>query len=681
MKISVMKYIMSILLSLSILSSCSLRDINLFSTDGRWKVVFELLPPNGTPSYRVIDSKGNEEIISTSLMGHRFDQFCSESGLELVDYSYSSFSQRWTQPWGENKEISDIHNELEVSLRDSVGNVIKITFRAFDDGVAFRYEYSTIYESLEIIEESTFFNFAADGDAWFSFANFDSYEMPYNKDIISSVPNASTPFTLKTGNLYCSIHEAALYDYPEMVLDRVDSLSFKSYLVPGNSGNKGRVNGSFKTPWRTVQLSGSSVGLINSSMILNLNEPSKIEDFEWIKPHKYIGVWWEMHLGTKEWRDGPRKGATTQQALRYIDFAAENNIQGVLFEGWNKGWENWGGNQLFEYSCSSDYFDLDSVVRYGIGKGINVWAHNETGGNIYDYESKMEEAFELYNSLGIHYLKTGYAGGMPDQIFHHSQQGVQHYQKVVELAARYKIALDVHEPIKETGIRRTWPNMMTREGAMGMEWNAWSKGNSSEYLTILPFTRLLAGPMDYTPGVFDIYFERARGDKNRQQWNGDNSECFIKTTLARQVANWVILYSPLQMACDMIESYQGHPAFEFFREFDPDCDWSEALQGEVGEYIVVARRSGQSYFVGAGTNSQERTISLPLDFLDAGVEYLAKIYGDDLNAPVIEQPDGTYAPDKRCYTISQKVVTSADVLEVMMAPDGGQAISFFPISR
>ncbi len=665
---------------LFLVSACDCNSHVVESPSGRWRVEF-FFSSTGIPHYRVVDDITERNIVADSRLGHVF----SESGISEFDIlegvEHESFSTEWNQPWGENTTIIDAHNRMSVRLRDSLGNGLQIHFKAFDDGVAFRYDYSIHYDTLNVLNELTEFNFLSDGSAWYTPGNFESYELEYLSDSLSNVRSASTPFTFRLEEVYCSIHEAALYNFPEMVLLQKDSLSFVSLLAPYSEATRACVPGTFSTPWRTIQLSNSAVGLINSSMILNLNEPSKIGDCGWIKPHKYIGVWWEMHLGTKEWRDGPRKGATTLEALRYIDFASENNIDGVLFEGWNRGWENWGGSQEFDYAAPAEDFDLELIAEYAKTKGVNLWAHNETGGNIYDYESKMEEAFELYNRLGIHYLKTGYAGGMPDRIFHHSQQGVQHYQKVVELAARYKIALDVHEPIKETGIRRTWPNMMTREGAKGMEWNAWSKGNSSEHLTVLPFTRLLAGPMDYTPGVFDIYFERARGDKNRQQWNGDNSECFIKTTLARQMANWVILYSPLQMACDMIKSYQGHPAFEFFREFNPDCDWSEALQGEVGEYIVIARRSGGSYFVGAGTNSQERTLSLPLDFLDEGVEYLAKIYGDDMNAPIIKQPDGTYAPDKRCYTISQKVVTSADVLEVAMAPDGGQAISFVPIDR
>jgi alpha-glucosidase len=256
---------------------------------------------------------------------------------------------------------------------------------------------------------------------------------------------------------------------------------------------------------------------------------------------------------------------------------------------------------------------------------------------------------------------------------------VQHYQKVVEKAAEYQIAIDAHEPIKETGIRRTWPNMMTREGARGMEWNAWSEGNSAEYQCILPFVRLLGGPMDYTPGVFDIYYKTACATPGREEWNGDNSKTYIKTTLARQIANWVLIYSPLQMACDLIENYEGHPAFQFFRDFDPDCDWSEALAGEIGDYLVIARRAGDRFFLGAGTNQEARTVSVALDFLEPGVTYEAAIYADDLDAPVITQPDGSQAADKTCYRIEHRKVTSADTLEIMMAADGGQAISFIPV--
>ena len=668
-----------LLLFFPILISCSSKNNILSSPDGRWSVHFEL-SSEGVPFYKVKDVRSGKNLIDSSAMGLSFvgTDSCHRFSLQAIHRSY--FQERWRQPWGENKNMVDEHNQMVVTLEDSAGLRLDIRFRAFNDGVAFRYEYKSDYDTLRVSQELTSFNFSRNGTVWYTDANFESYEMEYKVSPLIEVNTASTPFVLKLDERYCAIHEAALYNFPEMVLvNEDDSLSFRGYLAPYYKGVRAVVPGTFVTPWRTIQISDDAVGLINSSMILNLNEPSRIENSEWIKPQKYIGVWWEMHLGTKEWKQGTRHGATTSEALKYIDFAAANNIGGVLFEGWNRGWENWGGSQVFDYVNSYDDFALDSILVYARQKGVSVWMHNETGGNIYDYESKMEEAFQRYNQLGIHYLKTGYAGGMPDNIRHHSQKGVEHYQRVVEMAAEYEIALDVHEPIKETGIRRTWPNMMTREGARGMEWNAWSKGNSSEYLTILPFVRLLSGPMDYTPGVFDIYYERASADKGRKQWNGDNSQCFIKTTLARQIANWVIIYSPLQMACDMVENYEGHPAFEFFREFDPDCHWSEALMGEIGEYIVVARGSGEKFFVGAGTNSQGRTLELDLDFLEEGVTYIAKIYGDDLNAPVIRQPDGTLAPDKRCYIIKERYVTKGDLLVVEMAPDGGQAISFVPV--
>ena len=364
--------------------------------------------------------------------------------------------------------------------------------------------------------------------------------------------------------------------------------------------------------------------------------------------------------------------------LEYIDFAAENNIEGVLFEGWNKGWESWGGRQHFNYIEPYPDFDLEMVAEYAAEKGVSLWMHNETGGSIFEYEAALDTAFAGYASLGVHVVKTGYAGGMPGNIRHHSQRAVQHYQKVVEAAAAHQIMLDVHEPVKETGIRRTWPNMMTREGAKGMEWNAWSAGNTSEYLCTIPFVRLLSGPMDYTPGIFDIYYETASSFPGREEWNGDNSQCYIKTTIARQIANWVILYSPLQMAADLIENYEGHPAFRFFRDFDADCDWSRALAGEIGDYIVVARRAGDRFFVGAGTDSEARTVTVSLDFLEPGVTYRADIYADEPEAPEVLQPDGTMAPDKRAFRIFSRTVTSSDSMDIRMAGDGGQAIVFSP---
>ncbi|HIY69530.1 MAG TPA: glycoside hydrolase family 97 protein [Candidatus Alistipes intestinigallinarum] len=648
------------------LISCS-TDTAVTSPDGRIRTSVTLNEA-GIPALQ-IDVDGEKRITATQL-GLEADETNLASGFAIAEVSRTRHDETWTQPWGENKQIRDCHEEMAVKMRNAEGVTLVLRVRAFDDGVGFRYEYDTPVDSLRLTDEHTTFRFAQDGLSWSIDGNYDTYELPYREQAISAVERANTPFTFRCGDLYGSIHEAALYDYPEMHLLRRDSLAFKAELAPLPDGVKARLAGRFTTPWRSVQIADRAVNLINSSLILNLNEPSKITDTSWIRPQKYVGVWWGMHLGTQVWTMGPRHGATTENAIRHIDFAAANNIQGVLFEGWNRGWENWGGNQQFDYVEPYADFDLERIAAYAAEKGIELWMHNETGGNIPDYEANMERAMKRYAELGIHTLKTGYAGGFRDGYSHHSQYGVQHYQRVVELAAKYHIMLDVHEPIKETGIRRTWPNMMTREGARGMEWNAWSEGNSAEYLCTLPFVRLLSGPMDYTPGIFDIYYDRAKADPGRIQWNGDNSQCCIKTTLARQIANWVIIYSPLQMAADLIENYEGHPAFRFFRDFDADCDWSEALQGEIGDYIVVARRAGERFFLGAGTNAEARTIDQPLGFLQPGVTYTARIYADDVNSPL-----------RTAYRIEERQVTAADSLRIEMAPAGGCAVSFEPVQK
>lgn len=648
------------------LISCS-TDTAVTSPDGRIRTSVTLNEA-GIPTLQ-IDVDGEKRITATQL-GLEADETNLASGFAIAEVTRTQHDETWTQPWGENKEIRDCHDEMAVKMQNAEGVTLVLRVRAFDDGVGFRYEYDTPVDSLRLTDEHTTFRFAQDGLSWSIDGNYDTYELPYREQAISAVERANTPFTFRCGDLYGSIHEAALYDYPEMHLLRRDSLAFKAELAPLPDGVKARLAGRFTTPWRSVQIADRAVDLINSSLILNLNEPSKIADTSWIRPQKYVGVWWGMHLGTQVWTMGPRHGATTENAIRHIDFAAANNIQGVLFEGWNRGWENWGGNQQFDYVEPYADFDLERIAAYAAEKGIELWMHNETGGNIPDYEANMERAMKRYAELGIHTLKTGYAGGFRDGYSHHSQYGVQHYQRVVELAAKYHIMLDVHEPIKETGIRRTWPNMMTREGARGMEWNAWSEGNSAEYLCTLPFVRLLSGPMDYTPGIFDIYYDRAKADPGRIQWNGDNSQCCIKTTLARQIANWVIIYSPLQMAADLIENYEGHPAFRFFRDFDADCDWSEALQGEIGDYIVVARRAGERFFLGAGTNAEARTIDQPLGFLQPGVTYTARIYADDVNSPL-----------RTAYRIEERQVTAADSLRIEMAPAGGCAVSFEPVQK
>ena len=371
---------------------------------------------------------------------------------------------------------------------------------------------------------------------------------------------------------------------------------------------------------------------------------------------------------------GDRHGATTANALRHIDFAAANQIEAVMFEGWNKGWENWGGNQVFDYTQPYEDFDMEKIAAYAAEKGVQIIGHHETGGNIFNYEQQLDKAFEWYVAHGVHSVKTGYAGGLPQGHNHHGQFNVRHYCKVVQKAAEYRLTIDAHEPIKDTGIRRTYPNMMTREGARGMEWNAWSEGNPPSHHVLLPFTRLLAGPMDYTPGIFDILYERAKKSPLRKQWNmRDSKDCRVNTTLAKQIALWVVLYSPLQMASDLIENYEGHPAFQFFRDFDADCDWSKAVAGEPGEYVAIVRRAGEKYFFGAATNEEARSMALNLDFLQPGKTYRAVVYAD--------APDADWETNPTAYAIREQSVTSTDVLDICMARGGGQAITFLPVAE
>lgn len=649
------------------------------SPDGTCKVSFST-DSRGQLTYSI--SKDGTDIMSPSALGLKMKAFFGDgvreidacSGLKVKSIKTDSEDFTWEQPWGENKLIRDNHREIAIELEGPAE--ITVRCRAFDDGVGFRYEVRVPgSDSIHVMDENTGFSFTADGTSWSIPASFETYELDYRELPVSKVENANTPFTVTYGDsIFLSIHEAALTDYPEMTLANAGGTSFKSELAHWPDGVKARFDGdSFKTPWRTVQISEKATGLINSGLILNLNEPCALESTDWIRPMKYVGIWWGMHLGINTWKMDERHGATTEETKKYIDFAAANNIQGVVIEGWNKGWEDWGVGQGFNFTEPYADFDIDEIVRYAREKGVSIIGHHETGGNVPNYEAQLDSAYRWYADKGIHAVKTGYAGGLPDGHSHHGQYNVRHYRKVVQTAAAYHTVLDVHEPIKETGIRRTYPNMMTREGAKGMEWNAWSAGNSPEHELILPFTRLLAGPMDYTPGTFDILFENTRNLPQRQKWNDqDKGNSRVNTTISKQIANWVILYSPLQMASDLVEHYEGHPAFQFFRDFDADCDWSEALDGRPGDFIAVVRKAKDRYFLGASTNSEARTINISLGFLEKGKKYMADIYAD--------AEDSHWKTNPCAYRIMHKEVCSEDSLEIVMAPGGGQAIVFKPVN-
>lgn len=658
-----------LLLAVAAFSACAPKT-EVTSPDGTIRLEFSL-DETGRPGYSVTD--GATVVFEPSALGFEAEEANLADGFGIVKVSHGSVDETWTQPWGENKENRNHYNEMAVELRNDNDVDLTLRFRIFDDGLGYRYEYRVPgVDSLTVTDERTEFRFASDGDSWTIPASFDTYELLYRKLPLSEVTDANTPATFKVGDVYGSIHEAALYDFPEMTLRKTEGTAFKSDLAPLPDGTKARKGNAFTTAWRTVQLAPEAVGLINSALILNLNEPSKIEDTSWIKPMKYVGVWWGMHLGIEGWSMGDRHGATTENAKKYIDFAAENNLQGVLFEGWNEGWDTWGGRQSFDFTKPYADFDIDEIVRYAGERGIEVIGHHETGGNIDNYEPQLDKAIGWLADHGIHNLKTGYAGGISDGYNHHGQRMVNHYQNVVETAARHRVTVNAHEPIKDCGIRRTWPNMMSREGGRGKEWDAWSTGNPPSHEVMLPFTRLLAGPMDFTPGTFDILYEKTRNHPQRKLWNcGPDVKMRVNTTLAKQIAEWVIIYSPVQMASDLIENYEGHPAFQFFRDFDADCDWSKALAGEPGEFVAVVRRAKENYFLGAATNEEPRTLDIRLDFLHPGVKYRAVIYADG--------PDAHWEINPTSYVITSREVTSDDTLRVEMAPGGGQAVTFMPL--
>lgn len=656
---------MAVLLAAALLASCR-QDLTVSSPDGRIKMALSV--EGGRLGYSV--SVDTSAFILNSPLGLKSQRHILDEGFTLAEIRKKSSDSVWEMPWGENKIIRDNHNELEARFKNTSGVSLILRVRAFDDGIGFRYEYDVPADSVLITDELTGFRIAEDGKSWSIPANFNTYELLYRTLPISEVDGANTPFTFKTdGGLYGSIHEAALYDYPEMNLVHDGGSSFKADLAPWPDGIKARLSGRFTTPWRVILIGDEAVDLVNSSLILNLNEPCAIEDVSWIKPVKYVGVWWGMHLGIEAWYDDGRHGANTANALKYIDFAAENNIDAVLFEGWNAGWESWGRNNKFDFTRPAPDFDFDKVLSYAKEKGVDYILHHETGGQIENYEKQLDSALDWAASYGIRAIKTGYAGAIPGAHKHHGQYMVRHYQKVVEAAAARQIMINAHEPIKATGIRRTWPNFMSREGARGMEWNAWSAGNPPEHQTILPFTRLLGGPMDYTPGVFDILYRRIAGNPNLKAWNGPAAtECRCNTTLAKQIADWVVLYSPMQMACDLVENYEGHPAFQFFRDYNADCDSSEALQGEIGDYIVVVRRAGDTYFLGAVTDEQSRVIEQPLSFLPDDKTYVAVIYADG--------KDASWEKNPYSYEITRREVTSSDTITMNLATSGGCAIVF-----
>ena len=643
--------------------------LTVSSPDGRNQISFALVD-SGVPVYRV--RRDGRDVIEASRMGFTFLHHPSLTAhLRLVDTTRATHDETWTQPWGEVTHIRDHHDELAVTVeRASAPHLrMRIVFRAFDDGVAFRYELPAQPDlgPFEIMDEATEFTLAENDKAWWIPGDDPNrYELLYRSSPVSTLPVVKTPLTLESPTgLKLVLHEAALTDWASMTLEGTGTTRLKARLVPWADGVAVKDTTPAVSPWRTVQMADRVGDLLTSYLVLNLNEPSKIKDTSWIHPMKYDGIWWAMHIDTMTWSSGPRHGATTAHAKEYIDFAAAHHLGGFLVEGWNLGWDgDWQANaEKFSFTQPYPDYDLLAVAAYAKQKGLALIAHNETSMGVENYERQLEAAYTLYDSLGIKAVKTGYVGdktrsGEP----HHGQYMVRHWRKVVEAAARHHLMLDVHEPIKDTGIRRTWPNMMSREGARGQEYNAWSGdgGNPPEHTAILPFTRLLEAPMDFTPGIFALEDTRNPGLDR------------VRTTLAKQLAEYVVIYSPLQMAADLPEHYRNQPGFKFIEEVPVDWDTTFVPNGAIGDYITVVRKDRHSddWYVGSLTDGNPRTLPLSLSFLDPGRRYVAEIYADGPKANWMDRPYD--------LVISSRPVDSTTTLELKLAPGGGQAIRIRP---
>ncbi|HUG41704.1 MAG TPA: glycoside hydrolase family 97 protein [Longimicrobiales bacterium] len=650
--------------------------VRLASPDGRTEV--EIGVREGALHYRV--RRDGRNILMPSRLGFELSGAPAlRDSLRITGTARDSHDETWTQPWGEVARVRNRYNEARISVAETTTprRRFDVVFRAFDDGVGFRYELPAQPDlaAFEITEELTEFTMANDAKAWWIPSNrrrLDRSEMLYSSSPMSLLDSVQTPLTMEThtGTMVV-IHEADLVDYPRMFLAGrgMESRALRAALAPMADGVKARGRTPFATPWRTIQLADRPEDLVPAVLGLNLNPPSRIADTGWIEPMKYVGIWWGMHIGTMSWGSGPRHGATTANAKRYIDFAAANGLGGVLVEGWNIGWDgDWIANsELFSFTESHPSYDLAEVARYARSKGVDLIAHNETSGGIENYEAQMEEAYALYASLGIRAIKSGYvADEVGDGHSHYSQWAVQHHRRAIETAARHRIMLNVHEPIHDTGERRTWPNMMTREGSRGQEYNAWGGegGNPPEHETILFFTRLLGGPMDFTPGIFDILIESSPDGPRAPE------EARVRTTLAKQLALYIVLYSPMQMAADLPANYEGHPAFRFIRDVPVDWEATRVVDAEIGDHVVVARqeRGGQDWYLGAVTDEDARTLEVSLDFLTPGRRYVAEIYAD--------APDAHFLTNPLAHRISERPVDAGTTLRLELAPGGGQAVRF-----
>lgn len=665
----------------------------------------------GVPTYSV--SYKGKPVIKPSTLGLQLaDGADLMDGFELASTSTSTFDETWQPVWGENSNIRNNYNELLLEMRQpSTGRLMNLRFRVYDDGIGLRYEFPRQSNLVYFIikEEKTQFAMTGDHTAWWIAGDYDTQEYDWTESRLSEIRekhagsisgNASqtifsptgvqTSLQMKTDDgLYINLHEAALVDYSCMHLNLDDkNLVFESWLTPDAQGNKGHIQCPAHTPWRTVIVSDDARDMLSSNLILNLNEPCAYDDTSWIKPVKYVGVWWEMIGGGKEWSytyDLPsvkldqldysqtkthgRHPANNENVKKYIDFAAEHGFDQVLVEGWNVGWEDWFGHSkdyVFDFVTPYPDFDIDMLNEYAHAKGVKLMMHHETSGSIRNYERHMKKAYELMEKYGYNSVKSGYVGNMIPRGEHHYGQWLNnHYLYAVTEAAKHKIMVNAHEAVRPTGLCRTYPNLIGNESARGTEYEAFA-GNKPFHTTVLPFTRLQGGPMDYTPGIFELDMKKVNS----------NSEGNFNSTLARQLALYVTMYSPLQMAADTPEVYaQYMDAFQFIK--DVPVDWAESryLEAEPGRYITVARKdkNSEEWYLGCTAGEEGHSSDLRLDFLQPGVKYEATIYAD--------APDAHYATNRQAYRISTRKVDSKTRLKLKAAPGGGYAVSIKPVDN
>lgn len=660
------------LLVVIVFFSCNNHKTNstITSPDQNNKLEFSL-SKTGEPQYSL--TSNGKIIIKTSKLGFEF-----EDNLNMVDkFNIISTEEKkcdeiWQQPWGEFKEIKDQHNELIIHLKELNGEerLVDIIFKVFNDGLGFRYSFpkQPNLHKVKISKEVTEFTFPNNNDVWWIPVHSENsyYESFYRKTPMNQTDTINTPATFETKDgMYLAIHEANLTDFASMTLRKSKDNQYQSELVPWADGVKVYAQTPFVTPWRTIIVANNPGELVTSTLMLNLNEQIEIKDTSWIETSKYIGIWWGMHLEKYTWGQGEKHGATTENTKYYIDFAAENGLDGVLVEGWNEGWDgDWTANgDSFSFLKSYPDFDFEEICKYAAKKNVRLIGHNETAGGATNYENQMEEAFAMYHENGINTVKTGYVHKYLDnKEWHDSQYGVRHYRKVIETAAKHHIMIDNHEPVKGTGLQRTYPNLMSQEGARGQEYNAWSAdgGNTPEHTTIMPFTRMLSGPFDFTSGNFDFDYKTP-------------NNAMVQTTLAKQLALYVIIHSPLQMASDLPENYVGKPEFQFIKDVPERWSDTKVIDSEIGEFVAIARKDWgeKNWYIGAITNSDPREMEILLSFLDSDKQYKAEIYSDGT--------DANYKTNPYPVDISTQIVDDKMVLNIKLASGGGTAIKFSPI--